>query len=172
MSQRHHFWSTSLFSPLNYLIILTILLRHTHSNMLLSGLILGLRPASGRKCHFVMTSLNGWVQSKNQPWLCIWLQHKKPFHIHCLTSIFSSSCDNSSGSSFNFSAPIRSQFCKWHYSWAELSWHVQNFDMIGLSFFVQEQNTCMQDFDYEPIKTVCEMARYTTRQLAMPIDFI
>ena len=32
-------------------------------------LILGLRPANERRCYFVTTSLIGWVQAYNQPWV-------------------------------------------------------------------------------------------------------
>ena len=32
-----------------------------------TGLILGLRPTNERRCYFVMASLIGWVQAKNQP---------------------------------------------------------------------------------------------------------
>ena len=33
------------------------------------GLIQGLRPANDRRRYFVTTSLIGWVQTKNQPWI-------------------------------------------------------------------------------------------------------
>ena len=32
------------------------------------GLILGLRPATERRCCFVTTSFIGWAQTENQPW--------------------------------------------------------------------------------------------------------
>ena len=37
-----------------------------------SGLILGLRPANERQRYFVTTSLIGWAQIWNQPWLLQW----------------------------------------------------------------------------------------------------
>ena len=37
------------------------------SKYIVTGLILGLRPADERRRYFVTTSLIGWVQSYNQP---------------------------------------------------------------------------------------------------------
>ena len=43
----------------------------THCNIIqydmMTGLILGLRPANERRRYFVTTSLIGWVQALNQP---------------------------------------------------------------------------------------------------------
>ena len=51
-----------------------ILSRSQSADLLISGLILDLRPANERRCYFVTTSLFGWAQAQNQPCYMAWMQ--------------------------------------------------------------------------------------------------
>ena len=55
-------------SVTKWCIVVHICLMHCGICEMGPGLILGLRPASDRRCYFVTTSLIGWVQAWNQPW--------------------------------------------------------------------------------------------------------
>ena len=50
-----------------------------------------------------------------------------------------------------------------HATTAQLSWHVQNCDLIRSLFFKQEQAEYLQDFNYELINPVCNRSLFHSK---------
>ena len=77
--------------PLNSLCQLRIVLQYRYRRpnpglpfaAYVSGLILGLRPANGRRCYFTTTSLIGWVQAQNQPYIWWYILQQNEIQRYC-----------------------------------------------------------------------------------------